>query len=364
MDAKQYKQICDWGNLLWAHRKASRGKRTHSPSARFEYRLEDNLITLQDELTEKTYQPGEYTSFYIHDPKKRLISAAPFRDRVVHHALCNIIEPVLEKGFIDDSFANRVGKGTHRAIDRAQFFSRRFKYVLPCDIQQYFPAIDHEILRRILSRAIKDPDTIWLIDTILKSGEGVLRESYDMIYFPGDDLFACNRPRGLPIGNLTSQFWANCYLNGFDHFIKRELGCKGYVRYVDDMLLFDDDKARLWDFKSAIIQRLESLRLTIHVKRAQVRPVREGIPFLGFVVYPNKRRLKRRKGVAYRRRLKMLIREYENGLISMDHLVASMDGWINHIRYADTDALQWSILLPVVFHVLPGVDHGGYAAVH
>jgi len=359
-----YEQICDWGNLLWACEKASRGKRSQSPAARFEYRLEDNLFTLKEELTEKTYRPGAYTSFYIHDPKKRLISAAPFRDRVGHHALCNIIEPLLEKSFIDDSYANRIGKGTHRAIDRAQHFSRRFKYVLPCDIQQYFPAIDHDILRRILFRRIKNDGARWLIDLILKSGEGVLHDSYKMVYFPGDDLFANNRPRGLPIGNLTSQFWANCYLDGFDHFVKRELGCKGYVRYVDDMLLFDDDKKRLWEWKTALNQRLELLRLTIHENRAQVRPVREGAPFLGFVVFPNKRRLKRRKGVAYNRKLKGLVRAFEKGLISVDYLSASIAGWINHVRYADTEGLQDAIIMPKLLHILCGSGHAGHAVIH
>ncbi len=115
-----------WDNLLLAYRKASQGKRGHADVAEFEYRLEDNLLQLQQELSNQTYQPGAYHSFYIHDPKKRLISAAPFRDRVVHHALCNLIEPVFEKSFIYDSYANRVGKGTHKAIDRAQLFARRF----------------------------------------------------------------------------------------------------------------------------------------------------------------------------------------------------------------------------------------------
>ena len=331
--------------------------------AQFEYRLEDNLILLQQELLAQTYRPGPYHSFYIHEPKRRLISAAPFRDRVVHHALCNLIEPPFERSFISDSYANRVGKGTHRALDRCQQLARRYRYVLPLDVRQFFPAIDHAILRGVLARKIHDPDVLWLVDRVLESGAGVLSEAYDMVYFPGDDpstgsgqgLFAVNRPRGLPIGNLTSQFWANCYLNHFDHFVKRELRCckqrGGYLRYVDDSLLFDNDKRTLWERLEAVVERLARFRLTIH-PGAHPRPVTEGIPFLGFVVYPERRRLKRRKGVHFRHRFRELVWRYTAGEITLDTLTASAQGWANHARYGNTvglrKALFGSILIPPV----------------
>jgi retron-type reverse transcriptase len=146
--------------------------------------------------TQNSARPRPYTSFYIHEPKRRLISAAPFRDRVVHHALCNLIEPVFERTFIADSFANRVGKGTHRALERVQKLARRFPYVLQCDIRQFFPSIDHAILRDILAGKIGDSGILWLIDRILESGIGVLKAEYEMVYFSGDDLFAVNRARG------------------------------------------------------------------------------------------------------------------------------------------------------------------------
>jgi retron-type reverse transcriptase len=171
-----YAQLCSWDNLLLAYRQAAKGKRGLAPAAAFEYRLEDNLIALQQELLSQTYQPGAYASFYIHEPKRRLISAAPFRDRVVHHALCNLIEPLFERAFIADSYANRIGKGTHRALDRCQRFARRYSHVLQCDIRQFFPSIDHAILRDILARKITDPQTLWLVDQILASGVGVLSE--------------------------------------------------------------------------------------------------------------------------------------------------------------------------------------------
>jgi RNA-directed DNA polymerase len=357
-DGYLYARVCAWDNLLLAYRKAAKGKRGQAPAARFEYHLEDNLITLQAELCDKTYRPGAYHSFYIHDPKRRLISAAPFPDRVVHHALCNIIEPIFERSFIFDSYANRVGKGNHRALDRAQGFARRYRYVLPCDVRQYFPSIDHTELRRILASKICDPDVMWLVDQILASGVGVLSEEYQMVWFPGDDLFAVQRPRGLPIGNLTSQFWANCYLDSFDHFVKRELRCPAYLRYVDDMLLFGDDKRQLWDWKGGIIQRTARLRLSIHEARAQVRPVSEGFPFLGFVVYPHKRRIRRRKGIAYARKLQVLVEDYADGRIPLERVTASVLGWVNHASYGDTLGLRRALLETVILRAPEGATHG------
>lgn len=341
-----YQELSAWDNLLLAYRLAAKGKRGHPNVAVFEYRLEDSLLQLREELQTRTYRPAAYTSFFIHEPKRRLISAAPFRDRVIHHALCNVIGPIFERIFIADSYANRVGKGTHRALDRAQKLARRFPYVMQCDIRQFFPSIDHAILQEILARKIKDSDILWLIDRIVASGIGVLKEQYKMVYFPGDDLFAVNRPRGLPIGNLTSQFWANCYLNPFDHFVKRELRCQGYVRYVDDFLVFGQDKQTLWAWKEMIRARLACLRLTVH-HGAHPRPVTEGIPFLGFVVYPGRRRLKRRKGIWYRRRLRGLVSAWRVREIPLKRLGASVRGWLNHTRYGNTVGLRKAVLSAV-----------------
>ena len=223
-----YPQICDFINLYRAYRAAARGKRGRPDVAAFEFDLESNLLRLQEELLHHTYRPGPYRHFTIFSPKRRKVSAAPFRDRVVHHALVCVIEPIFERRFIHDSYACRVGKGTHAALDRCQTFARWRPYVLQCDVKQFFPAVDHVILRRILARPIADEDVLWLIDRILDSGAGVLANEYDMVYFPGDDLLAALRPRGLPIGNLTSQFWANCLLNELDQFVKRELRCPHY----------------------------------------------------------------------------------------------------------------------------------------
>jgi RNA-directed DNA polymerase len=342
-----YAQICSWDNLLLAYRRASKGKRGHPSVAAFEYRLEDNVLQLHRELQDKTYRPAPYTSFHVHDPKRRLISAALFRDRVVHHALCNLIELIFERSFIADSYANRVGKGTHRALDRCQQFARRYRYVLQCDVRQFFPSIDHAILRSILAHRLSDPDVMWLVDCILEGGVGVLDEEYEMVWFPDDGLLALFRPRGLPIGNLTSQFWANCYLNPFDHFVKRELRCKGYLRYVDDLLLFADDRATLWAWREAVVKRLAHLRLAIH-PAAHPQPVTEGIPFLGFIVFPTHRRLKRRKGIAFQRRFKELVAHYAAGELEYERLAASVQGWVNHARHGDTWGLRQAVLGNVV----------------
>ncbi|HRW07287.1 MAG TPA: reverse transcriptase domain-containing protein [Caldilineaceae bacterium] len=199
-----YADIHTWETLYRAYRKAAKGKRGRAAAASFEYRLEDNLFELEDELASERYQPGPYTHFYIHEPKRRLISAAPFRDRVVHHALCNIIEPAFEQSFIAHSYANRKGKGTHRAMDTCQQWMGQYRYMLQCDLKQFFPSIDHRILQRTLNRRIQDGQIRHLIGKILQSGRDILAGEYEMVYFPGDDLFAANRARGLPIGNLTS----------------------------------------------------------------------------------------------------------------------------------------------------------------
>lgn len=296
-----YEQIYEWSNILLAWRKASKGKRGSRSCAAFEYRLTDELLMLQQELINGSYKPGGYTHFYIHEPKKRKISAARFRDRVVHHALCNIIEPRFESQFIPDSYANRVGKGTHQAVSRLQYFSRRYRYVLRLDIVKHFPSMD-------------------------------------------DDLLSLCRPRGLPIGNLTSQFWSNCYLHPLDCFIKRELSCKPYLRYVDDFALFSNSKEQLWHWKQAVQNKLASLRLNFHEHSAQVIPVSHGIPWLGFVVHPNYITVKSRKVVFSTKRLNSAYAAWQAGEISFVEFDARVQGWINYVRYADSWGLRKQVL--------------------
>ena len=241
-----FEHICEFEPLLAAYRRARRGKRRRPDVAAFEFRCEDNLFELAAELRTGTYRPSPYRSFRVaENGKQRVISAAPFRDRVVHHALCAVLEPIWEPRFIHDSYASRPGKGTHAALNRAQHFARGHGYALQLDVQQFFPSIDHAILRGQLARHIADARVLALVDLVLAGGAATLRDEYRMVYFPGDDLFAAERPRGLPIGNQTSQFWANVYLHPLDLFAKQALGCRAYLRYCDDLLLFAHDKATL-----------------------------------------------------------------------------------------------------------------------
>ena len=261
-----WQQVVSFEALLRAADNARKGKRFRPAVAAFHFDQERELWKLHEELTAKTYRPGAYHSFYIFEPKKRQISAAPYRDRVVHHALVNVLEPIYERTFIADSFACRKGKGTHAAVQRCQEFARRFRYVLKADIQKFFPSLDHEIAKELVARKIKDRDVLGLVGTII-DGSNPQEEVFN--FFPGDDLFTpCERRRGIPIGNQTSQFFSNVYLDPLDHFVKDRLGIKGYVRYVDDFLVFSDDKSHLADVREQIRAFLARLRLRLHPKSA------------------------------------------------------------------------------------------------
>ena len=194
-----FDQICSFKNLLAASRKAQMGKRFQEEVARFNFHLEPELYRLQEELQTQTYRPGPYHEFYIHEPKRRLISAAPYRDRVVHHALCNVIEPIFDRTFIYDSYACRKNRGTHKAVDRFTAFCRKNRYGLKCDIKKYFPSIDHELLKATFRRKIRDSRTLWLTDLIVDSSNP---QEHILEYFEGDDLLTpLNRRCGIPIGN-------------------------------------------------------------------------------------------------------------------------------------------------------------------
>ncbi|NIP68963.1 MAG: RNA-dependent DNA polymerase, partial [Planctomycetales bacterium] len=313
-------------NLYWAFRKARQGKRSRPDVAAFEFNLELELPRLQEELADESYRPGPYRHFTRYERKPRRISAAPFHDRVAHHALCNVIEPIWEARFVHDSYACRVGKGTHAALDRCTYFARRHRYVLGGDIVQFFPSVDHTILYDLLARRIACPPTLRLIQRIIASGAGIHDEGWEMQWFPGDDLLAATRPRGLPIGNQTSQFWANVYLHELDKFVKQTLRCPAYLRYCDDFLLFADDKPTLHRWRREIEAFLVSLRLRLHPRKSTVYPVTNGIPFLGFLVFPDHRRLRRDNGVYFERRLRRLFAGYAVGAVSREELDASVQG--------------------------------------
>jgi retron-type reverse transcriptase len=335
-------RLVSFPNLLRAARRAARGKRRLANVARFQFNLEEHLCRLQDELREGSYRPGPYRTFEIYEPKRRLISAAPFRDRIVHHALCNVLEPIFERGFDFDSYACRRGKGTHAAVDRFTFFAHRFRYVLKCDVQKYFPSIDHQLLKDRLARKIKDRRVLELAGCIIDHSnpqEDVCE------WYAGDDLFGpAERRRGLPLGNQTSQFFANVYLDGFDHWVKQTLRVRGYLRYVDDFVLFGNDKGELADHRSRCREYLAGLRLRLHPDKSVISHVRDGTRFLGYCVYRYRRRLPAATVTRLRRRLDRLEQEFEHGEVSPDGVRRRLASWWGHVYHGQGQGLLLALL--------------------
>ncbi|TWT40859.1 Group II intron-encoded protein LtrA [Thalassoglobus neptunius] len=343
-----WENLVDIGNLYSAYRKARRGKRGQRAVERFEYCREFELVKLQQQLIEGTYRPGAYRTFMLYDTKVRMISAAPFRDRVMHHALCNVIEPIFERTFIHDSYASRKGKGTHAAIRRYQQFASQNAYVLKCDVRRFFPSVDHQILRQRLARKIKDPQVLNLAGLIIDHSN---RQADVPGMFPGDDLLtSLERRRGIPIGNQTSQFFGNVYLDALDHFVKEELRCKAYLRYVDDFVLLSNDKPRLAHWRMAIEQFLITLRLWLHPTKRVIIRTCDGIRFLGFRVWPNRIQLTQDHVRKVRRRLRRYQHAFEQGDLSCQEFRQRIQAWLGHSsmttgsRYAEN--LLSDILAP------------------
>jgi retron-type reverse transcriptase len=278
----------------------------------------------------------------VREAKERLISAAPYRDRVVHHALCTVIEPLFERGFIHDSYACRIGKGQHRAVECLQSFCRRWPYALKCDIRKFFPSIDHEILKGLIAKRIKDRSVLDLCGKII---DGSNPQGGAATYFPGDDLFAPHlRRRGLPIGNLTSQFFANVYLDPLDRFVKEILHVRGYVRYCDDFVLFGNSPRELLAWRERLRGRLDRLRLELHPAKQHIWRSRDGIDFLGYRVFPFHRRLRRGNEARQRRRLKRLLADLSRGQVSPQMVTQSVKSWVAHALHADAFGLRTRVL--------------------
>lgn len=336
-----FEQISSFENLERASRKARLGKRFKSACAMFEHNREAELVALQEELQNHTYAPGEYHEFEVYDRKPRKISAAPYRDRVVHHAVCSVVEPIFERTFIHDSYACRVGKGTHAAVDRFTHFARRFDYVLKTDIKKYFPSIDHAILMQKIERKIKCRDTLNLIKLII---DGSNQQEQVIDYFEGDSIFTpFERRRGIPIGNLTSQFFANVYLDELDHFMKEQLHCQAYIRYVDDMTAFGDDKRKLWDIRDLMVEFLEKDRLRLHPKKTYMLPVSEGIDHLGYRIFPDHRRVRKDNSFRFARKLRQQYLDMKARKITFGDIDASVQSWIGHVKHADAFGLREKI---------------------
>jgi len=327
-----FEKIVSFENLLLAAKQAQRGKRMKIDVAKFNFGLEGELLRIQDELKARTYKPGNYRHFYVNDPKRRLISAAPYRDRIVHHAFCNIVDPIFDKTFIEHSYACRLNKGTHRALDKCQSFLRANQYVLQCDISKYFPSIDHRVLFCIIARKIKDKKVLWLARLIIESTES---------------------EKGLPIGNLTSQFFANLYLNELDYFVKFDLKEKYYLRYMDDFLIFGNNKTPLVYIKQRIREFLEkNLLLNLHPKKSVVFPARLGVDFCGFRIFKDYRRLRKTNVKFFIKRMRKMQELFRQRRIEIKDISHSLRCWIAHSSYGNTYNLRKKLFGKLVFSSL------------
>lgn len=291
---KIFDEIISLENLFSAWREFRRGKRKKAEVQQFEFNLEDNLFQLHRELEEKTYQSDPYDDFYIQDPKLRHIHKASVRDRVLHQAIFRVLYPIFDRSFIFNSYSSRLDKGMHAAVNRLEVFlrklsknSRKIVFALKCDISKFFDSIDRTILLGLIKRKITDSNSLWLIEKILKSFEKL----------PG---------KGLPLGNVTSQLFANIYLNELDQFIKRTLKIKYYLRYCDDFVILAKEENSFQLIIKSLTEFLDqNLKLQLHPNKIMIRKHTQGIDFLGYVCRPHHRILRNKT----RRRLLRKVNE-------------------------------------------------------
>lgn len=328
-----FEHIANFKSLYQAYLKARKGKRNRKDTILFEIELESNLFQLLHELETKNYKVSEYNTFKIYQPKEREIMSLPFRDRVVQQALVtNVIEPIFERHFIKQNTACQKGKGTHFGLDIAgrylqkQYMTNKNGYVLKCDIAKYFYRISHSIIKDQYRRLIKDKNVLWLMDEIVDSTEGT----------------------GIPIGNLTSQYFALLYLSSFDHFVKEKLKIKYYVRYMDDFLLIHSDKEYLKYCRKEIEQYLKvNLKLKLNNK-TQIFPIRNGVDFLGFHTYITSsgkiiRKIRQDSKRRMKNKLKFFVRAYKNGWRTLEEIKPVIAAWNGHAEYGSTYLLRRSL---------------------
>jgi RNA-directed DNA polymerase len=318
-------------SLLAAFRRARRAKRGKGGEPEFYLNLETNLLRLSRELSERTYRPDPYRYFPLRTPKSRVVSEASFRDRIVHHSLVGSLEPGFERQFVETSYACRKDKGVHLAIEDARAAARRWPFFLKMDFEKYFDSIWHEVLLGLLRQQVTDPGILWLCKLLMKEAR-----------VPG---VGAGERRGLPIGNLTSQFWANVYLDPLDHFCCRLPGVQAYARYMDDLLLFSDEKTFLGDALRAITEYAQR-QLRLHVKEhaTVVAPVNEGIPWLGFRVFPGAVRLKHAAKVRFYGNLHASMAVAANSPWDEGEQVARSASLCGHVAHGNTRALRKAVV--------------------
>ena len=320
-----YGRIAAYDNLCLAFWKAARGKRQRPDVIAFGNRFQANIRKLQFDLIHRRPEVGCYHFFEIRDPKPRSICAAAFPERVLHHAVMNVCEPVLERYAINDSYACRKGKGNRKALDRARVFARRFEWYLKLDIKKYFDSIDHAILLDLLARRFKDRDLLRLFRTLL-------------------DTYQTRPGKGLPIGNLVSQHLANFYLGVFDHWVKEELRVRGYLRYMDDFILFGREKALLKQALRRVADFLKQ-RLALDLnENVQLNRCAGGIPFLGYRVFPDHIRLAPRSRKRFIRRFKQYESRWLSGEWSESDLARHMEPLVDFTRVARADGFRRRVI--------------------
>lgn len=313
-------QVAELDNLLLAFHKAQRGKSEEPEVFAFRADLHGELGRLRAQLLRAEPRVGDYRTFTVHDPKQRTICAAPFRERVLHHALTNVCEPAFESYQIHDSYACRKDKGVYKALERAQRFARGAGFYLKLDVRKYFASIDHDVLKTMLRRRFSDGRLVAVLDRIVDGYESA----------PG---------RGVPIGNLTSQYFANHYLGALDHFAKETLGCRRYVRYMDDFVLWDDRRRQLTAWRDAIRDfTRETLRLEL--KPDCLNATTLGMTFLGYRVYPDRITLAARSRTRFCRKLRAAHRRLRSGKWSQTEAALHVEPLLAFVRHAKTDNLR------------------------
>lgn len=328
-----YPKIFCISNLILAWRKARKHKTKKDYVIEFEKDLRENLLKLHEELKTETYSPLPLKTFVLRDPKTRVISKSAFRDRIVHHALVNVLEPIFERIFIYDSCANRIRKGNLFALKRFDTFKRKVSengrsassrfnnnyikgYCLKADIKHYFNEVNHEILISIISKKIADEKVIGLIRKILTNS---------------------GFKKGMPLGNLTSQFFANVYLNELDYFVKHKLMAKYYIRYVDDFILLHESKEQLRLWKKEINDFLNSeLKIELHPEKSKIIPLSRGIDFVGFRNFYYYKLMRKRNT----RKMTSKIEDFKQDRTSKEKLLESFQGWNAYAKWADSYKLR------------------------
>ena len=336
-----YEQIYSMKNLILAYKKARKGKTRKHYVIEFEENLAYNLKIIHDELRNQTYCPRPLVSFPLRDPKTRIISKAEFRDRIVHHALVNIIEPIFDTAFIIDSCANRKGKGTLFAIKRFELFKRKITnnlkykaFCLKADIKHYFQEINNKILINSIKRKVKDKKVIFLIRKILASKEKNTRIIPQIII-----------EKGMPLGNLTSQFFANVYLHELDYFVKHKLKCKYYIRYVDDFVVLHSCQLQLKTWKICINDFLKlNLGLRIHPDKSRIISISRGIDFVGFRIFYYHKLLRKRNI----RNINLKITSFNEGKIQYEKFVESFQGWQAYAKWSNSYCLSNNLIRKII----------------